>query len=415
MNDSNIKSVNDSNTKKDTQAAEILTSENIMTSYGRWDVTIERGEGSCLYDINGKQYLDFTSGIAVCNFGHCYPPLVRAIQEQATKLWHVSNLFHIPGQQLAANKLVETAGYGKVFFCNSGAEANEAAIKLARRYQQIEKKRDRYEIITFHKSFHGRTLTTITATAQPKYQEGFHPLPAGFVYCPLNDLAAVQAALTDKTAAIMFELIQAEGGIHEVELEFLRGLQAIAAEHDILLIVDEVQTGMGRTGTTFAWQQFDFQPDIFTLAKGLGGGVPIGACIAKEHVAAAFVPGTHASTFGGNPLVCAAAVTVLQELEDAQMQDTIQSNSLDLQQGLQLLQNEFPELIVEVRGRGLLRGAQLVEQLPVAEVLADCRAQGLLLTPAGDNTLRFLPPFNCKASEIEQAFTIIRMVLNTKK
>ncbi|OEF97812.1 aspartate aminotransferase family protein [Desulfuribacillus alkaliarsenatis] len=384
---------------------------NLMTTYNRWPITVDRGEGSYLWDVDGKEYLDFTSGIAVNQFGHSYPPMVKAIQAQAEKLIHVSNLFAIPNQEQLADALVEEAGYGKVFFANSGAEANEAAIKLARRYHQKIRHENRYEIITFQKSFHGRTLTTITATAQPKYQEGFLPLPDGFKYCPLNDINAVKQAITDNTAAIMFELIQGEGGVHVIDRDFLQELKELAEKHNILLIVDEVQTGIGRTGTMFAWQQFDFQPDIYTLAKGLGGGVPIGACVAKDEVAKAFVPGTHASTFGGNPLVTAAANTIISELQRQEVQEQFQANVIDVEQRLKLLKNQYPDLIIESRGLGLLRGVQLDEAIPVMDVIVKCRVKGLLITPAGDNTLRLLPPFNVSPQEIEKAFTIIREVL----
>ncbi|OEH86784.1 acetylornithine aminotransferase [Desulfuribacillus stibiiarsenatis] len=384
----------------------------LMNTYNRWPIQLERGQGSYVWDTEGKKYLDYTSGIAVNQFGHNFPPLVQAIQAQAEKLIHCSNLFHIPSQQQLADALVQESGYGKVFFSNSGAEANEAAIKLARRYQQKVRGEYRYEIITFEKSFHGRTLTTITATAQPKYQEGFQPLPEGFIYCPLNNLEAVEQAITDKTAAILFELVQGEGGVHIVDPQFLQGLKVLAEKHQLLLIVDEVQTGMGRTGTMFAWQQFDFQPDIFTLAKGLGGGVPIGACVAKETVAEAFVPGTHASTFGGNPLVTAAANAIMNEMKKEETKQQIRTNSEQLTEKLQLLQQDFSDLIVEMRGMGLIRGIQFVDSVPVLDMIAKFREKGLLLVPAGDNTLRLLPPLNTSFDEIEEAFTVIREVLN---
>lgn len=383
-------------------------SSKVMNTYNRWPISVDYGNGSYLWDTDGNKYLDYTSGIAVNQFGHNYPPLVKSIQEQAAKILHVSNLFHIPNQEHLAESLTAEAGYGKVFFSNSGAEANEAAIKLARRYHQVIKKEERYQIITFHKSFHGRTLTTITATAQPKYQEGFHPLPDGFIYCPFNDLEAVEQAITDKTAAILFELIQGEGGVHVIDKEFLSGLQDLAKKHGILLMVDEVQTGMGRTGTMFAWQQFDFQPDIFTLAKGLGGGVPIGACIAKDEVAEAFVPGTHASTYGGNPLVTAAANTIVSELKKPEIQQQLHSNIENLNRELVQLQKEFPQLIVELKGIGLLRGIQIEEKTSVMDVMVACREKRLLVVPAGDNTLRIIPPLNTNQDEITEAFRLLR-------
>ena len=383
----------------------------LMNTYNRWPITVDYGKGSYLWDTDGKCYLDYTSGIAVNQFGHAYPPLVETIQKQAEKLLHVSNLFHIPNQENLAELLVEEAGYGKVFFCNSGAEANEAAIKLARRYHQKLQNQMRYEIITFEKSFHGRTLTTITATAQPKYQEGFAPLPEGFIYCPLNDIDAVEQRISDKTAAILFELVQGEGGVHQVDRTFLQQLQKLAERHGILLIVDEVQTGMGRTGSMFAWQQFDFQPDIFTLAKGLGGGLPIGACIAKEQIAEAFVPGAHASTFGGNPMVTAAAATIIQQLQKPEIQQLMTANTDLLNGHLQTLQTEFPNVIKAVRGLGLIIGVGIDESVAVGDVIGKCRDKGLLITPAGDNTLRLLPPLNTNQTEIRQAIDILRAAL----
>jgi len=384
---------------------------NVMNTYNRWPISVDYGNGSYIWDTDGKKYLDFTSGIAVNLFGHNYKPLVEAISEQASKLIHVSNLFHIPNQEQLADALIEEAGSGKVFFSNSGAEANEAAIKLTRRYHQKLRNEARYEIITFYKSFHGRTLTTITATAQPKYQEGFQPLPEGFVYCQFNDLAAVEALITDKTAAIMFELIQGEGGVHTIDRSFLLGLEELAKRHGILLIVDEVQTGMNRTGSMFLWQQFGFRPDIFTLAKGLGGGIPIGACIATDEVAAAFVPGTHASTFGGNPLVTAVANKVITELQRAEIQQQIKANIIELEMQLQLLKQEFNDVIIEIRGIGLLRGLELADKLPVAQLVSKCREHGLLVVAAGDNTFRLLPPLNTNKDEIIEAIDIIRTCL----
>lgn len=384
-----------------------------MNTYNRWNIKASYGNGSYIWDTSGRKYLDYTSGIAVNIFGHNYAPIVNTIRDQAGKLLHTSNLFRIPSQERLAQQLTDHAGYGQVFFSNSGAEANEAAIKAARRYQQIVKGRDRFEIITFKKSFHGRTLTTVTATAQPKYQEGFQPLPQGFIYCPLNDLAAVEAAITDQTAAILLELLQGEGGVHPVDPDFLTGLQKIAADRDILIMVDEVQTGVYRTGTMFLWQQYEgFRPDVFTLAKGLGGGVPIGACIARDEVAGALVPGTHASTFGGNPLVTSVASTVLDELAQPEMQQLINRNIADFYQELQKLGADYPQAIQAIRGVGLIRGIEFVEGIEAAKVMLACQDAGLLLVTAGDNTIRFLPPLNTSQAEIEEAMTIFRQVLD---
>lgn len=389
------------------------TNSKVMNTYNRWNIEASHGEGSYIWDTSGRKYLDYTSGIAVNIFGHNYDPIVNTIREQAGKLLHTSNLFRIPSQERLAQQLTDHAGYGKVFFSNSGAEANEAAVKAARRYQQIVKGRDRFEIITFKKSFHGRTLATVTATAQPKYQEGFQPLPQGFIYCPLNDLAAVEAAITEQTAAIMLELLQGEGGVHPVDPDFLTGLQKIAAERDILIMIDEVQTGVYRTGSMFLWQQYEgFRPDVFTLAKGLGGGVPIGACIARDEVADALVPGTHASTFGGNPLVTSVASTVIAELDRAEIQAMIRGNIDNFQLELDKLEADYPNKIQAIRGVGLIRGIELAEGIEAVKVMLACQDAGLLLVTAGDNTIRFLPPLNTSQAEIEEAMIIFRQVLD---
>ncbi len=382
----------------------------VMNTYNRWPIAVAKGSGSYLWDVDGRQYLDYTSGIAVNQFGHCYEPIVRAIQQQAEQLIHTSNLFEVPHQESLADALVEQAGYGKVFFCNSGAEANEAAIKLARRYQQKVCGNNRHEIITFYKSFHGRTLTTVTATAQPKYQEGYQPLPSGFVYAKFNDLEDVRQRINEQTAAIMFELVQGEGGVHVVDRDFLVAIKKLADEHGILLIVDEVQTGIGRTGSLFAWQQFDFEPDIFTLAKGLGGGLPIGACVAKESIAQAFVPGSHGTTFGGNPLATTVASTIIEELKKSDIQQRLSENCTVLEHKLRVLHGNFPEIINEIRGMGMLAGIELQQKIVVADIVKLCRENGMLVTAAGDNTLRMLPPLNTTKEELEQAFDILQKV-----
>ena len=293
----------------------------LMNTYQRQPLSIVRGRGSKVYDLEGREYIDFVAGIAVNVLGHGHPDLVLAIQKQAQHLLHTSNLYYTEPQVRLAQTLVEHSFAQKVFFCNSGAEANEAAIKLARKYSYDKYGADRYEIITMASSFHGRTMATLTATGQDKVQKGFAPLMPGFSYVPFNDLSAVERAITSKTAAIMLEPIQAEGGVHVAERGYLQGLRELCRERDILLIFDEVQTGIGRTGTLFCYEQFGMQPDIMTLAKGLGGGVPIGACLATDSVARAFGPGTHASTFGGNPLACASALAVLRVLLDGKILD----------------------------------------------------------------------------------------------
>nr|HQV13241.1 aspartate aminotransferase family protein [Nitrospira sp.] len=330
----------------------------LMNTYQRQPISIVRGRGSKVYDLEGREYIDFVAGIAVNVLGHGHPDLVLAIQKQAQHLLHTSNLYYTEPQVRLAQTLVEHSFAQKVFFCNSGAEANEAAIKLARKYSYDKYGADRYEIITMTSSFHGRTMATLTATGQDKVQKGFAPLMPGFSYVPFNDLSAVERAITPKTAAIMLEPIQAEGGVHVAERGYLQGLRELCRERDVLLIFDEVQTGIGRTGTLFCYEQFGMQPDIMTLAKGLGGGVPIGACLATDSVARAFSPGTHASTFGGNPLACAAALAVLRVLLDGKILDQGRRMGEYLAKGLATLK-ERHRCIKEVRGMGLLQGMEL--------------------------------------------------------
>ena len=286
----------------------------LMNTYARLPISLVRGQGCFVYDAEGREYLDCVAGIAVNVLGHAHPDLVEAITRQARQLIHTSNLFYTEPQTLLARRLVELSFADKVFFCNSGAEANEAAIKLARRYATKRFGPERTEILTMTNSFHGRTLASLSATGQPKLQEGFGPLVPGFRYVPFNDPSALEAAITSHTAAIMLEPLQAEGGVIVPDTGYLKAVRDICTKHNILLIFDEVQTGMGRTGTLFAYQHFDLAPDIMTLAKGLGGGIPIGACLATQEVSTAFEPGTHASTFGCNPLACAAALKVLEVL-----------------------------------------------------------------------------------------------------
>jgi len=292
-----------------------------------------------LWDNEGRQYLDFVSGLAVCNLGHCHPAVVAAISRQAQELLHVSNLYHIRPQIELAQKLVEHSFADKAFFCNSGAEANEAAIKLARRYAWQKWGGKRYKIITFGNSFHGRTLATISATAQTKFQQGFAPLPEGFTYVPFNDLAALETAIDEQTAAVLIEPIQAEGGVNLPAEDFLEGVRRICDRHQLLLILDEVQTGIGRTGKLFAYQHHKLEPDMMTLAKGLGGGVALGALLAKEEVAQAFSPGTHASTFGGNPLACAAALAVLKTILEGDLLNHCREMGQYLEKNLHRLQS----------------------------------------------------------------------------
>lgn len=380
----------------------------LMPTYAPSPISIVRGRGSRVYDLEGREYLDFVAGIAVNTLGHAHPDLVAAIQKQAQHLLHASNLYYTEPQMKLAKALVDHSFAKKVFFCNSGAEANEAAIKLARRYAHLKHGPDRYEIITMLNSFHGRTMATLTATGQEKVQKGFEPLVPGFRYVPLNDLPELEKALSSKTAAVMLEPIQGEGGVHVAERTYLKGLRELCRQHDVLLVFDEVQTGMGRTGTLFAYEQLGVHPDIMTLAKGLGGGVPIGACLATDEVAAAFSPGAHASTFGGNPLSCAAALAVLRVLlegrvleQSRRMGDYLAKGLLDLKDRLQIVK--------DVRGLGLLQGMELtIEGKPVVD---DCLARGLLINCTMERVLRFVPPLIITQHEIDRLLDTLSQVL----
>ena len=383
----------------------------LMNTYQRQPISIVRGRGSKVYDLEGREYIDFVAGIAVNVLGHGHPDLVLAIQKQAQHLLHTSNLYYTEPQVQLAQTLAEHSFAQKVFFCNSGAEANEAAIKLARKYSHDKYGADRYEIITMTSSFHGRTLATLTATGQEKVQKGFAPLMPGFSYVPFNDLSAVERAITPETAAIMLEPIQAEGGVHVAERSYLQALRELCRERDILLIFDEVQTGMGRTGTLFCYEQFGMQPDIMTLAKGLGGGIPIGACLATDSVARAFGPGTHASTFGGNPLACASALAVLRVLLDGKILDQGRRMGDYLAKGLATLK-ERHRCINEVRGMGLLQGVEV--DFDGKTVVADCLARGLLINCVGDRVLRVVPALIITEREIDRLLASLAQILSQR-
>jgi acetylornithine aminotransferase/acetylornithine/N-succinyldiaminopimelate aminotransferase len=378
----------------------------LIQTYNRWPIALDRGEGAWVWDVDGKQYLDFTSGIAVTALGHCHPAITEAIERQAQRLLHCSNLFLIPEQVALAKLLVENSAFAQAFFCNSGAEANEAAIKLARRYAQKVRGGEGFEILSFSRSFHGRTLATVTATAQPKYQDGFSPLPEGFRYLPFGDLEAVKAAIGPQTCGILVEPIQGEGGVHPATADFLQGLRRLCDEHDLVLIFDEVQTGIGRTGRLFAHEHYEGAvPDVVGMAKGLGGGVPIGGILISERVVGTLVPGTHASTFGGNPLVTSVSQAVVQELLKPGFLPRVREMGAFLHERLVELQEQFRH-VTAVRGMGLLQGIELHENLPAAQVVEACQAQGLLLVPAGDNTIRFLPPLTVNRETIETAVSM---------
>lgn len=375
----------------------------LMQTYARYPLTLVRGQGSYVWDDAGRRYLDFISGIAVNTLGHAHPRLAEAIAGQARTMLHCSNLFHIPQQQQLAAKLADLSGLGRVFFCNSGAEANEGAIKLARRFF-YDRGSTRRTVISAMQSFHGRLLSTLTATGQDKVKTGFDPLPPGFDHVPFNDIEALKAAVTEETAAVLLEPVQGEGGVHVAGTDYLQQVRQLCDDEGILLILDEVQSGMGRTGTMFAFEHAGIEPDILTLAKGLGGGVPIGALLASEEVAASFAPGTHGSTFGGNPLSCAAALAVLETIESDELLLNVADRGEQLLAGLELLAVRF-DAIHEVRGRGLLLG--LACGCEVADIITACREDGLLVLPAGPRVLRILPPLNVSAAEVDEALEIL--------
>lgn len=373
----------------------------VIPCYARKPLVLVRGKGTRVWDADGKVYLDFLAGIAVLNLGHSHPALVAAVTQQAALLTHVSNLYYTAPQGRLARKLSEISLPGKCFFCNSGAEANEALIKLARLWGHEQK---RYEVITMRNSFHGRTLATLTATGQAKIQKGFDPLPAGFVYADFNNLDSVKSAVTDKTAAILVEPIQGEGGVIAAEPDFLKGLRALCDERNILLLFDEVQCGLGRTGQWFAYQHYGVAPDALALAKALAGGLPMGAIVAAPKIADVLQPGKHASTFGGSPLVCAAALATLQVIEDENLLQNAAEMGEKFKQGLQALVDRY-EHLKEVRGLGLMIGLALDK--PAKELEARLMEIGLLSLATAEKILRFLPPLNVKPGEIAEALEML--------
>ncbi|KIL41818.1 acetylornithine aminotransferase [Gordoniibacillus kamchatkensis] len=380
----------------------------LFPTYAKHPITLVRGEGSRLWDDQGKLYLDFMSGLAVCNLGHVPAKVKRRIQEQLDQLWHVSNLFRIPNQEKLAKLLVANSCADLVFFCNSGAEANEAAIKCARRYHQRVLGNSRYEIITFEKSFHGRTLATLTATGQDKVKDGYYPLPQGFAYAAYNDIRSVKDNITDRTAAVMLELVQGEGGVNLADPEFVTRLSALCQEHGLLLIVDEVQTGLGRTGKLFAYEHFGIEPDIVTLAKGLASGFPIGAMLGKNKLRDAFSTGSHASTFGGAPLAAAAGVATLETLTEERLPERAEQAGAYAMQ--KLSERLLPYSIVQsVRGIGLLIGIACSE--PVAPIVTELHRRGLLVLPGGTHVIRFMPNLYVTNEEIDEAVDLLSSVL----
>ncbi len=373
----------------------------LLPVFARVDLGFERGEGVWLTATNGERYLDFTSGVAVNALGHCHPYLVAALQEQATKLWHMSNLFKSPDGERLAARLCEVSFADFVFFANSGAEAMECAIKTTRKYQAAKGRPERYRIITFEGAFHGRTLATLAATGSAKYLEGFGPPMDGFDQVALGDLEAVKKAIGPQTAGILIEPLQGEGGVRAAPHAFFRALRQLCDDHGLLLIFDEVQTGMGRTGELFAHQRLGVTPDVMPLAKALGGGFPIGACLATTEAASGMTPGSHGSTFGGNPLAVAAANAVLDVMLTPGFFEHVQRMSLLLKQKLASVVDRHTDVLAEVRGEGLLIGLKAV--VPSADLVTALRQQNLLTVGAGENVVRFLPPLIVTEAEIEEA------------
>ncbi|WP_278848435.1 acetylornithine transaminase [Megamonas hypermegale] len=382
--------------------------EDYIPVFARYNIVLDHGDGPYVYDTQGKKYIDFLAGIAVNVVGHNYKPLVDAVSRQAAKMIHCSNLYYTEVQIEAAEKLKKLSGMDKVFFGNSGAEANEGAIKLARKYA-TDIDPEKIQIISAIHSFHGRTIATLTATGQDHYHHGFGPLPAGFDYVPFNDIEALEAKMSDKTCAVMLEAIQGEGGVHVPDEDYLPKVRALCDKYNAVLIFDEVQCGMGRTGTFFGCQQFGVKPDIVTLAKGLAGGVPIGAFMATDKVASAFHAGDHGSTFGGNPLACAAACVVLDALINDNLMDNVKEVGSYLKSKFEAYKEKYPTLIKEVRGRGLILGMELTR--PGREIANECLDYGAIINCTAGNVLRFVPPLNITKEHVDELIAVLDKVL----
>jgi predicted acetylornithine/succinylornithine family transaminase len=381
-----------------------LSEKVVAHTYNRFPILLVRGKGTRVWDKDGKEYLDFLAGLAVCNLGHCHPKVVKAIQEQAEKLIHVSNFYYIEPQIQLASLICQHSFAGCVFFCNSGAEANEGAIKLARKYAKEKVGEDRFEIITMERSFHGRTLATLTATAQEKYHKGYAPLVPGFKYVPFNDIEAVRKAIDSKTCALLIEPIQGEGGVNIPSEGYLKALREICDVNRILLIFDEVQVGMGRTGKLFAYEHYGIEPDLLTLAKSLAGGVPIGALLMKKEMAEGFKPGDHASTFGGNPLATAAGVAALTALLEEGILENCRRVGDYFLSKLKEMGSQFP-FVKEVRGKGLILGVELKrEGAPIVTAMME---KGFLINCTMGNVLRFLPPLIVTKEEVDQLIGVL--------
>lgn len=387
--------------KKKTDDIASLYQQYLMPTYTP-EVALLSGTGSRVLDIDNMQYIDLTSGIATLACGHCHPKVTEAIEKQARVLPHASNLYYNTNMVLLAQRLHKLSGGYKSFFANSGAEANENMIKIARLWGAS--RGGRYEVITFNKSFHGRTLAMCAATAQEKIQHGFDPLPVGFTYADFNDIESVKAALTDKTVAILLEPVQAEGGVIPADEAFVKALADLCKENDLLLLMDEIQTGMGRTGTLFAWEQFDVKPDMFTLAKALGGGLPLGAVLARPEIVELVRPGMLGTTFGGNPCACAAALAVLEVIDEEKLLEKARATGETFREGLEALMDTYPQ-ILGVRGKGLLIGVEV--EGSAKELVESCRMGGVLCCTAGEHVVRFLPALNLSDKDLEEAMEII--------
>lgn len=381
----------------------------LVGNYKQQPIAIVRGEGCYVFDADGRRFLDMIAGIATVGLGHCHPRLVQALDEQARELWHASNVVYSTPQIELAERICRNSFAERVFFCNSGAEANEAALKLARRWQRLQG-RDRYEIVAFERSFHGRSLFTVTATGQPKYWEGFEPMVPGVLHARFNDLGSVREKVGPKTAAILVEPVQGEGGVRPATREFLQGLREIADREGILLIFDEVQAGMGRTGSLFAYQHYGVEPDVMTLAKALGNGIPIGAMCTKARFGEALTPGTHASTFGGNPLATRCASAVFDELLEGGVLERARVAGSYLEARLHEMARRLgPEKVVEVRGLGLLWGVEL--PVPAAATIGRCRELGMLVNAAGERVVRLAPPLVVEHVQIDEAVAILEQAI----
>ncbi len=403
--------------ENDTPFSSAEFDSNVMTTYGRFNLALVKGAGCKVWDDQGQEYLDFVAGIATCTLGHAHPAMVLAATQQMQRLTHVSNLYYIPVQGELAKWLVNHSCADRVFFCNSGAEANEGAIKLARKYGHTKLGIENPVIITAQASFHGRTMATVTATGQPKYQQNFSPLVPGFHYVPYNDLEAMKSALTDlsgQVAAILIEPLQGEGGVNPGDREYFQQLRQLCDQQQILLMLDEVQTGMGRTGKYWGYEHLGIEPDVFTSAKGLGGGVPIGALLCKESCNV-FQPGDHASTFGGNPFACAVALSVCQTVESENLLANAAQQGDRLRAGLQKLVIKYPQHLKEVRGWGLIDGLELQasSSIGAADVVKATMQAGLLLVPAGPKVLRFVPPLIVTEAEIDRALALVETAFDT--